>query len=58
MKIIKRIEKRPVTAWTVEIHEDWESVRESMERHKGMAYHVNTWSDNRWWYLKYNSLEV
>ena len=58
MRAIRKPEHRAVAVWSVEIHEDWKSLQESLNAKKGLMYHTNTWSDQKWYYLKYHKLDV
>ena len=58
MQDIRKPSTRAVATWSVEIHEDWQSLQESLNRKKGVMYHTSTWSDQKWYYLKYHELDV
>lgn len=58
MQAIRKPEHRAVATWTVEIHEDWTSLQGSLNTKKGLMYHTHTWSDQKWYYLKFHKLDV
>ena len=49
---------KPVTMWSVEIHTDWSTLQASLNNKKSTMYHTSTWSDSKWYYLKYHKLDA